>query len=181
MPLTLDPDRLLREFCALLLTAREQNPVMLIGIILAVTWLILLVRYPSRALPVSLAAAALLATLAGWVIWQQQLEARRLAQLEINLRYDPTGCPAAQPLALTLRNGSGAALQQLSWKVTAYAPQVSANLAESRYAEARYRGPDLLAPGAEWRDCLALPPLREGYRASTLAFRAEQLRGHFVN
>ena len=154
---------------------------MLIGVLLALSWLVLLIRYPSRALPVSLAALALLALLAGWVVWEQQREARRLAQLEIDLRYDPANCSAAQPLALTLRNGSSVALQQLSWKVTAYAPQVSANLAQSGYADSHYRGSGLLQPGAQWQDCLALPPLREGYRASTLAFRAEQLRGRFAD
>jgi hypothetical protein len=152
-----------------------------IGILLALTWLILLIRYPSRALPVSLAAALLLGLLAGWVIWQQQRQDHRLAQLEIHLSYDPSSCPAAQPLAVSLRNGSRASLQRLSWKVTAYAPQVSANLVESRYAEGRYAGPEMLAAGAQWRDCMALPPLREGYRASTLAFRAELLRGDFVD
>lgn len=154
---------------------------MVIGALLVLSWLILLIRYPSRALPVSLAALALLGLLAGGVIWEQQQEERHLAQLDLSLRFDPASCSAAQPLAVTLHNGSPLALQQLSWKVTAYAPQVSANLAESRYAEARYRGPDLLPAGGEWRDCLTLPPLREGYRASTLAFRAEHLRGHFTD
>ena len=38
-------------------------------------------------------------------------------------------------------------------------------------------GPGDLQPGAEWQTCLPLPPLRSGYRASTLAFRAERLQG----
>lgn len=154
---------------------------MLIGALLALTWLILLIRYPSRALPVSLAALALLAALAGWVIWQEQRESGRLAQLAITLRFDLQQCPASQPLALTVRNGSDADLQALSFKVTAYAPGVSANLVENRYAEARYRGPGALLAGSQWEDCLSLPPLREGYRASTLAFRAEQLQGRFAD
>lgn len=151
----------------------------LIGVLLALSWLILLIRYPSRALPVSLAAFGLLVLLVGWVVWEEQREARHLSRLEIELRHDPAACPAAQPLAVTLRNGSSRPLQQLSWKVSAYAPQVSANLVQNRYADSHYRAAGPLQPGAQWQDCLALPPLREGYRASTLSFRAEQLRGRF--
>lgn len=154
---------------------------MLIGALLALTWLILLIRYPSRALPVSLAALSCLALLVCWVVWQERQQEQHLAQLEITLSYDLQQCPPSQPLALNLHNGSDSNLQTLSWKVSAYAPQVSANLVENRYAEARYRGPGTLLPGARWQDCLILPALRAGYRASTLTFRAEQLRGRFVD
>lgn len=154
---------------------------MLIGALLVLTWLILLIRYPARALPVSLAALVGLALLAGWVVFQQEREQQHLALLELDLRYDSQNCPASRPLALRLKNGSSVALHELSWKVTAYAPGVSANLVENRYADSHYRGPDVLLPDATWQSCLQVPALRPGYRASTLAFRAEDLRGHFAD
>ncbi|KEZ63924.1 multidrug transporter, partial [Pseudomonas amygdali pv. tabaci str. ATCC 11528] len=43
---------------------------MFIGILLILTWLILLLRYPAKALPVSLAAAVGLGVVAAVVIWQ---------------------------------------------------------------------------------------------------------------
>jgi hypothetical protein len=36
-----------------------------------------------------------------------------------------------------------------------------------------------LQAGATWDDCLPTPPLRPGYRAQTLEFRAEHLQGSF--
>ena len=39
--------------------------------------------------------------------------------------------------------------------------------------------PGELLPGSQWQDCLPLPPLRNGYRAQTLEFRAERLQGTF--
>ncbi|MCS7881727.1 multidrug transporter, partial [Pseudomonas aeruginosa] len=45
----------------------------------------------------------------------------------------------------------------------------------------RYRAPNALLGGDSWHDCLPLPPLRPGYRASTLEFRAERLDGRFGN
>ena len=42
---------------------------MFIGILLVITWLILLLRYPAKALPVSVAAAIGLGLVAMWVVW----------------------------------------------------------------------------------------------------------------
>ncbi len=67
---------------------------MFIGILLILTWLILLLRYPAKALPVSLAAAAGLGIVAAIVIWQDSRETRQLERLDIQLGYDPLGCPA---------------------------------------------------------------------------------------
>lgn len=41
------------------------------------------------------------------------------------------------------------------------------------------RAPQTLRHGSGREDCLPLPPLRPGYRATSLEFRAERLRGHF--
>ncbi|MCB2813709.1 hypothetical protein KQ880_15460, partial [Listeria monocytogenes] len=62
---------------------------MLIGALLVLTWVILLVRYPAKALPVSLAALAGLCLVAAWVIWQDNDESRHLQRQELRLSYAP--------------------------------------------------------------------------------------------
>ncbi|AYC31866.1 multidrug transporter [Pseudomonas cavernae] len=154
---------------------------MLIGALLVLTWLILLIRYPAKAMPISGAALIGLLLIGAWMYWLDQREARQLAHLELRLVYAPEQCPADRPLALSLKNGSRTPLQELRWKVAAYAPGDSVNLAETLYDAPRYRGPGELLPGASWHDCLPLPPLRPGYRPATLEFRAERLQGSFAD
>ena len=60
---------------------------MLIGALLILTWLVLLVRYPLRAVPISLGAVLGLALVAGWVLWQEHRE-QLLSRLEIRLTHD---------------------------------------------------------------------------------------------
>ena len=152
---------------------------MLIGVLLIITWLVLLLRYPSKALPVSLAAVAGLAVVAASVAWLDHREAQQLARLELRMVYAPEQCPADRPLSLTLRNGNDVPLLELGWRVAAYAPGDTVNLADNVYAAPRYRGPGELQAGATWDDCLPTPPLRPGYRPQTLEFRAEHLQGSF--
>jgi len=152
---------------------------MIFGAILVLTWFILLLRYPAKALPISLAALVGLGLVASWVLWQESRENRNLAHLELRLNYAPEHCPADRPLQLHLHNGSDAALQELRWQISAYRPGDSVNLAQRLYETPRYSGPGELLPGADWQSCLPLPTLRSGYRASTLEFRAEQLQGTF--
>lgn len=152
---------------------------MIIGAVLIFTWLILLLRYPAKALPVSLAAAVGLGIVAGMVIWQDKRDAQRLERLQPRLNYAPEKCPAGRPLLVLIDNGNDVPLRELRWKVAAYAPGDTVNLAEDTYAAPRYRGPGELLPGSQWQDCLPLPPLRAGYRPQTLEFRAEGLQGNF--
>jgi len=154
---------------------------MLIGALLIVTWLVLLIRYPLRALPISLGALLGLGLVAAWVIWQEQHEARLLAQLELRLVYAPDTCPAARPLQVTLDNHSPKPLRSLRWNITAYLPGSALNLVGSTYDAPQYGGAGDLQPGERWQSCVPLPVLRAGYRASTLEFRAERLQGHFAN
>ena len=154
---------------------------MLIGVLLIITWLVLLLRYPSKALPVSLAAVAGLAIVAASVAWLDHREAQQLARLELRMVYAPDQCPSDRPLSLTLRNSNDVPLLELGWRVAAYAPGDSVNLADNLYTAPRYRGPGELLAGGVWQDCLPLPPLRAGYRAQTLEFRAERLHGKFSN
>ncbi|AYN17882.1 multidrug transporter [Pseudomonas monteilii] len=154
---------------------------MLIGAALILTWLVLLLRYPAKALPVSMAAVCGLGLVALMVFWQDSREALQLARLDLRLSYAPEHCPADRALQVRMKNGNDAPLTELRWRVAAYAPGDTVNLAENSYNAPRYRGPGELQPGAEWKDCLPLPPLRSGYRPQTLEFRAEHLQGNFAN
>lgn len=153
---------------------------MLVGILLALSWLVLLVRYPGQALPISATALLGLALVGVWVYSEEQRDAQQLSLLELHLAHAPQACPADRPLLLRLRNGGRAALLDLRFEIAAYRPGDTVNLARPLYESPRYRGPGQLPPSAEWQDCLPLPPLRSGYRAATLEFRAERLQGHFV-
>ncbi|HAR04438.1 MAG TPA: multidrug transporter, partial [Pseudomonas sp.] len=95
---------------------------MLIGALLILTWLVLLVRYPLRAVPISLGAVLGLALVAGWVLWQEHREEQLLSRLEIRLTHGPQRCPGAQPLHVQLVNHTDRKLQSLQWEVAAYSP-----------------------------------------------------------
>ena len=79
---------------------------MLIGAVLILTWLILLLRYPAKALPVSLAAAVGLGLVAAWVVWEDSRDTRRLERLEVRLNYAPEQCPVGKPLLVLINNGN---------------------------------------------------------------------------
>lgn len=151
------------------------------GVLLAISWLVLLLRYPEKALPVSLAAAGGLALVIATALWQDTRTERSLAHLELRLEYAPERCPPGRPLALSLANGSSRPLLELHWQIAAYPPDDDLDLVQNRYDAARYHGPGTLQPGNHWHDCLPLPELRPGYRAETLDFRAVQLRGRFAD
>ncbi|MGV8916188.1 MAG: multidrug transporter [Pseudomonas sp.] len=152
---------------------------MLIGAVLIFSWLVLLLRYPAKALHVSLAAALCLGVVGLWVVWQDSQETRQLEQLQLRLTYAPQQCPADNPLKVELHNGNDVPLLALRWRVAAYRPGDTVNLADNVYTAPRYRGPGELKAGGDWQDCLPLPPLRPGYRAQTVEFRAEHLQGNF--
>lgn len=152
---------------------------MLIGIVLILSWLILLMRYPAKALSVSLAALLGLGLVATWVLWQDSQETRQLDRLELRLSYSPEQCPSDTPLRVELHNGNDVPLLALRWRVAAYRPGDTVNLADNVYAAPRYRGPGELKAGGDWQDCLPVPPLRPGYRPQTVEFRAEHLQGSF--
>jgi hypothetical protein len=152
---------------------------MIFGAVLLFTWLILLLRYPSRALPVSLAAAVGLGVVAAFVVWEDSRDEQRLERLQLRVNYMPQQCPTGRPLLVLIDNGNKVSLTELRWKIAAYAPGDTVNLAEDTYTAPRYRGPGDLLPGSQWQDCLPMPPLRPGYRPQTLEFRAEHLQGTF--
>ena len=118
-----------------------ETYVMFIGVLLVITWLILLLRYPAKALPVSLAAAVGLGIVATWVIWMDHHELKQLQRLELRITYAPQQCPADRPLQLTLNNGNDVPLTELRWRVAAYAPGDTVNLADNQYTCLLYTSP----------------------------------------
>ncbi|MGK7460362.1 hypothetical protein ACSRCL_22580, partial [Salmonella enterica] len=78
--------------------------------------------------------------------------------------YAPERCPVDRPLAVELKNGSDRPLLELRWRIAAYRPGDSVNLADTSFDSPRYRAPNALLGGDSWHDCLPLPPLRPGYR-----------------
>ena len=102
---------------------------MLFGALLIITWLILLLRYPAKALPVSLAAAAGLGVVAMVVIWQDSQETRRLEHLGLRMNYAPDQCPVGKPLLVLIDNTNDVPLRELRWRVC-------------RVCAWRYRQPD---------------------------------------
>ncbi|MGK9064815.1 multidrug transporter [Stutzerimonas chloritidismutans] len=154
---------------------------MLIGALLILTWVILLVRYPMRAVPISLGALLGLGLVAAWVIWQEQREAHLLGQIHVRVEYDPKRCGAGQPLRAELENRSPRTLTALRWDLKAHSPGSDLDLVQSGYDNPRYSGPGDLQPGEQWTACLPLPPLRPGYQASQLRFQALRLQGRFAD
>ncbi len=153
---------------------------MLIGALLILTWLVLLIRYPFRAVPISLGAVLGLALVAGWVLWQEHRLEQLLSRIEISLSYDTQRCPGARPLLVRRHNHTDEPLRRLQWEVAAYAPGSRTNLARSAFDAPAYQGPGDLQPGAKWESCLPLPLLRSGYRGATLEFHAERVQGQFA-
>lgn len=80
---------------------------MFFGVLLIITWLILLLRYPAKALPVSLVAAVGLGFVAMWVVWLDNREAAQLARLELRISYAPSNalpiapCSSNSTMAMT--------------------------------------------------------------------------------
>lgn len=154
---------------------------MLIGAILILTWLILVIRHPAKALPISLVAVLGIGLVAAWVLWEERVVDRQLALLDVRVGYAPDQCPADRPLQIRVHNGSSTTLLDLAWVIQAYRPGDTINLTQSSYEAERSLGPPRLQAGADWSDCLPLPPLRSGYRPQTLEFRAERLHGRFTD
>jgi hypothetical protein len=109
---------------------------MFFGVLLIITWLILLLRYPAKALPVSLAAAVGLGFVAIWVVWLDNREASQLARLELRISYAPQECPADRPLKLNCAGASPPMHRatRSTWPTTSMPPHAIAALANCKPA-----------------------------------------------
>lgn len=153
---------------------------MLPPVLIPLTWLGLLLRYPKRTLAIGVPLLLVLGSIAAWLIVGEHNNQQRLDRLEMKISYMPDQCPPDTPLLVQLRNNTDQSLKDLNWRIAAYRPGENINLVETLYAESHYSSSSPLAPNAEWQACLPMPSLRAGYRASTLEFRIERRQGHFV-
>ncbi len=143
------------------------------------TWLALLIRYPKRTLAIAVPVFTGILGIAIWVQWQEKSNEHLLNQLSIELAYSTTICPIDRPLAITVDNTTEHRLKELRWQVAAYHPGERVNLARSGFDETSYMLPNVLPAKQSWQHCLPLPNLRAGYRASTLEYSAQDLKGKF--
>jgi len=148
--------------------------------LIPLTWIALLLRYPKRTLAIGVPVIAVLASIAGWLIFDERNNQHLLDRLDMQISYAPSQCSTDAPLRVQLRNNTDKSLKDLQWRIAAYRPGENINLVETLFTEARYSSSSPLVPAAEWLTCLPLPSLRAGYRASTLEFRIERRQGHFV-
>lgn len=153
---------------------------MLVGILLALSWLVLLLRYPSRALGISAMALCGLLIIVAGVAWQDWRESRWLTRVTIQLQHHPELCPPNTPLQTHLHNGSPHPLEKLHWQVTAHLPGSTINIAQLQFHSPHYQLSSPLLPNQHWQGCLPLPTLRPGYRPKSLIFTATQLEARFV-
>ncbi len=153
---------------------------MLPPVLIPLTWVALLLRYPKRTLAIGVPLLAILGSIAGWLILDQRNNQYLLDHLDMQISYAPTQCPADAPLLVQLRNNTDQSLKDLRWRIAAYRPGENINLVETLFAESHYSSSSPLVSGAQWQTCLPLPSLRAGYRASTLEFRIERRQGNFV-
>lgn len=150
-----------------------------LGIILLLVWLFLLLRYPRIMLPASggvLAVALLLAAFVGVRQWQNN---QHLDQLQISVQYQPQGCEFGKPLQMVVDNRSGLTASDIEWQLHASQPGQQRNLLDTNVTGAVYRVDVALEPSQRWERCFSLPPLRSGYRAEELRYRAADASAQF--
>lgn len=148
---------------------------MLIAGLLILLWVVLVVRYPARALLVSALGLTAMLLLAGTTLLLERRESARLAQVSILIELSDR-CPAPRPLLVSVHNPHAAALHELRWQLSAHLPAQPDELLASPQA-AQLAAPALLPGHTRWQQCVMVPALRPGYRLEDLAFSATNPRG----
>lgn len=140
----------------------------------------LLFRYPKQTIIIVCALLGVFISLAMVVALQQNKTEQALNKLLLTIEYQPAQCGKQTPLAVTLHNTSKHDLTQLSWTIAAYRPNSNLNVAQNIYPTPSYSAGHALAPNNQWTSCSEVPPLRTGYSAPSLVFKAENLNGKFL-
>ncbi|MCJ8169781.1 multidrug transporter [Atopomonas sediminilitoris] len=153
---------------------------MWIGAVLALGWLILLLRFPARALPISLAALLVLFSIAGSVLWLDHRHTQQTARLMLHLSWSAE-CPPEQPLRTALNNQSDHTLLALTWQISAEQQGQGIELTNERLPRGHFRLSQGLASGKTWQACLPLPRLRDGVNPTQLSYQAHQLHATFAD
>lgn len=150
-----------------------------LGIVLLLVWLVLLVRFPRVMLPVSGVLAGLGLLLALFVVGRQWLDDRHTDQLLVQISYAPESCDFGRPLQVAIENQSGRTASNIHWRLHATQPGFNTNLLDLNTTDATFRLDQALEPGESWIRCYRVPPLRSGFRAPDLNYRAEGIRADF--
>ena len=151
-----------------------------LGIVLLLVWLVLLVRFPRVMLPASGVLAGLGLLLALFVVGRQWLDDRHTDQLQVEIAYAPENCDFGRPLRVAIENRSERTASNVHWRLHATQPGFNTNLLDLNTTDATFRLDQALAPGETWVRCYRVPPLRSGFRAPDLNYRAEGLRADFT-
>ena len=129
---------------------------MLPPLLIPLTWIALLLRYPKRTLAIGVPIIVVLASIAGWLILDERNNQQLLDHLDIQISYAPTQCPPDTPLHVQLGNNTDKSLKDLQWRIAAYRPGENINLVETLFTEARYSSSSPLVAGAQWQTCLQI-------------------------
>lgn len=140
----------------------------------------LFIKYPKQTLQVVVSILLLLVLLVASFAWRQQHNQQAINALTLKLSYAPSTCGEHKPLQVQLTNTQDRALDSLSWQVAAYRQGDDLNVAQNLNPPPHYHAQRALAAGQTWTSCISVPPLRAGYHASSLQFKAEQLNGKFL-
>ncbi len=150
-----------------------------LGIVLLLVWLVLLLRFPRIMLPASGVLAGLGLLLALFVIGRQWMDNRHVADLRVQVNYAPEACAFGRPLQVVMENQSNRVASNIRWRLHATQAGYSSNLLDLSTTDSTYRTERQLAPGESWQECYRVPPLRSGFRAPDLNYRADGLRADF--
>jgi hypothetical protein len=115
-----------------------------------------------------------------WVVWLDNREIKQLARLELRIAYAPQDCPADRPLQLKMNNGNNVPLTELRWRIAAYAPGDTVNLADNQYSAPRYRGPGELQGRWQLGRLFAIAATAPRLSPANPGFSRRTLAGQFL-
>ncbi len=134
---------------------------MILWLILAAI-LIVTVRLWPRAIVFILIAVAVVGT--GIFAWTRHIDSER-AQIAISVTYDPSGCPAARPMSVTIRNTSPLPLERVTFSIHARKPGYSSVVTPYTYKQ--YESDKIIAPGESFSTCYPKPLMDRDAKAGT--------------
>lgn len=119
----------------------------ILAIVLAVIW-----KIKPRFFFIILGASLIL--ISGIVVWKYFENAQK-SNVQIQVAYDPSGCPKVSPLAVTIRNASDKTLERVLFSLHADMPGYSSTITPYTYKQ--YRSDKILEQGESYAACYPEP------------------------
>lgn len=124
-------------------------------------FVLVLVRFPKQTIGCSV-ALVVLAVLSIALLLEHDKERgerarERDAAVAVSIAFARTTCGAANPLAVTVRNGTSDTLNAVEMRLEVYRPGFSTDLLQSSYDEHTLKWDKILAPGQQATLCYSLP------------------------